>query len=83
MKQYRSQPASFGMKEKNETEKLNSEISHLLCRLKKTETNKDNEKRGRRESSKDFSWIRSIKMTLNEQVRVEGSVTEKKKIYAC
>lgn len=42
-----------------------------------------NEKRGRRESSKDFSWIRSIKMKLNEQVRVEGSLTVKKKIYAC
>lgn len=57
-------------------EKSSSEISHLLCRLKKTETNEDDEKGGRRESSKDFSWIRSIKKKLNELVRVEGSVTD-------
>lgn len=38
--------------------------------------NKDNKKRGRRQSSKDFSWIGSIKIKLNELMRVEGSITD-------
>lgn len=32
----------------------------LFCRLKEAGKNKDDEKRGRRESGKDFSWIRRI-----------------------
>lgn len=63
-------------KKKTETEQLSSEISHLLCRLKEAEMNKNDEKRGRRESSKDLRWIRSIKMKLNELTRAEGSKTD-------
>lgn len=38
--------------------------------------NKNDEKRGRRESSKDLRWIRSIKMKLNVLTRVERSKTD-------
>lgn len=37
--------------------------------------NMDDDKVDGRESSKDFGWIRTIKMKWNELTRVEGSIT--------